>query len=153
MSGVPVVNRLLAKAVVGAPDECWEFTGTKRNGYGVIGAGGHRGPMLYAHRVMWEWHTALAIPDGLCVLHSCDNRACVNPSHLFLGSKADNSRDMASKGRWRNQNAPKTTCKRGHPFSAENTKHVRGGRECLACRKLHSLKRHNPELKSLMEAS
>ncbi len=56
----------------------------------------------YAHRLAWvEVHGP--IPDGLCVLHICDVRNCVNVEHLFLGTLADNNKDKARKGRSRNQ--------------------------------------------------
>lgn len=71
---------------------CWLwFTSWGSNGYGLIGA-------RYAHRVSWILHYG-EIPKGLCVLHRCDVPCCVNPKHLFLGTKADNSQDMVSKGR------------------------------------------------------
>lgn len=57
-----------------------------------------------AHRAAWVLANG-PIPDGLCVLHECDVRACVRPDHLFLGTRGDNARDMASKGRqWLQRN-------------------------------------------------
>lgn len=64
-------------------------------GYGAING---KGKMLKAHRVAWELAYG-PIPEGLCVLHKCDVRNCVNVEHLFIGTDGDNVRDMLAKGR------------------------------------------------------
>lgn len=86
-------------AKVDKTGECWVWTASKRtNGYGQIGSTGGRWRPLQAHRVSWVLHFG-PIPDGLWVLHRCDNRPCVRPDHLFLGTVTDNNRDMVAKGR------------------------------------------------------
>jgi hypothetical protein len=75
---------------------CWEFQGGRfSTGYGRILVRGRR---TGAHRFVWESEFG-EIPAGLSVLHKCDNRRCVHPDHLFLGTTRDNMRDMARKGR------------------------------------------------------
>ena len=91
-------ERFWAKVDKKGPDECWEWLATKnRSGYGQIGAGGRHGKFVLAHRVSWELANG-PIPTGMCVLHRFDNPGCVNPAHLFLGTQADNLRDMMDKG-------------------------------------------------------
>lgn len=75
---------------------CWEWTNHKSTfGYGVFWLDGKN---RYAHRVSWEIENG-DIPVGMFVLHKCDNPPCVNPKHLFLGSRQDNEDDKYSKGR------------------------------------------------------
>lgn len=78
---------------------CWEWTGSLATaGYGSIGLGGRSGRTIGAHVASYRLNVG-NVPPGLCVLHRCDYRPCVNPAHLFVGSKADNNADMRSKGR------------------------------------------------------
>lgn len=109
--------------------ECWEMGGHRmKGGYVHIMRGGRR---MLAHRMSYELHYG-PIPDGLLVLHRCDNAACVRPTHLFLGTHRDNTTDMVEKGR--HSKLKQTHCKYGHPFTPENT-YVRknGHRQCRAC--------------------
>lgn len=94
-----LADRFWEKVDKKGPDECWEWTASKfENGYGQIDTGGKDGKNMKAHRVAWML-TNGPIPEGKCVLHTCDNPGCVNPSHLFTGSNADNSYDMMQKNR------------------------------------------------------
>ena len=98
----PVVDRLMEKTIPEPNSGCWIWLGVVRNsGYGLIGVGsdvdGTR-TMKSVHRVAYEEFVG-EIPTGLYVLHRCDNKLCVNPEHLFVGTQADNMRDMHIKGR------------------------------------------------------
>jgi len=75
---------------------CWEWLGKRnRDGYGIYCVT-HTETQL-AHRMSWRMH--YTDPGELCVLHHCDNPACVKPAHLFLGTQADNLHDMCRKKR------------------------------------------------------
>lgn len=99
-------RRFWNKVAVGGPDDCWEWTGSVRTrinkdgkSYGRIRSGDRT---LHAHRESYRlrWGDP---PDDKLVLHTCDNPACVNPNHLYLGTPADNVRDMYERKRARHE--------------------------------------------------
>jgi hypothetical protein len=90
------IARFWAKVNIQGPDDCWNWK-VYINAYGY-GQFHLNGTPYLAHRLSWEL-TYGPIPKGLCCCHRCDNRKCVNPSHLFLGTHKDNTQDMISKNR------------------------------------------------------
>ncbi len=113
------------------PDKCWIWTSTLRSGYGRFTINGSK---VSAHRYSYELEHG-SIPKGLVVMHTCDNRACVNPQHLRLGSQRDNMNDASVKRRFFNQN--KTHCPKGHEYTGDNLVLIRTrsgvGRQCRIC--------------------
>ncbi len=97
---LPIVRfeKLITK---GKKNECWERN-LRDEGYGNFWDGTRQMGFHQAAYVFWRG----PIPKGLCVLHTCDNPRCVNPFHLFLGTIADNARDMKEKGRGKGSNLP-----------------------------------------------
>jgi hypothetical protein len=128
-----LADRFWIKVHKGDTGDCWLWGGYTRDGYGKFLANRR---LRLAHRIAWEL-THGPIPEGLCVCHSCDNPRCCNPVHLFLGSRGDNNRDRAQKGRTRSANAAKTHCRRGHPYDDQNTSWSDGKRWCKTCKRDH----------------
>lgn len=78
--------------------DCWEWQAATRNGYGVIGKGSRQDGLEYAHR--WSYMRIYEfVEDGKEVCHSCNNRLCVNPAHLYEGTRSDNMKQCAAQGR------------------------------------------------------
>ena len=118
---------------------CWPWRGgrTAPNGYGQIWANGRH---QQAHRVSWELAHGKPFPPGLDACHSCDNKWCVNPAHIWPGTPRDNAIDAVRKAPFRpgaKSNAAKTRCKRGHELSGDNVRVRPNGqhRTCRTCAK------------------
>lgn len=94
-----LAERLWRRVERRGDDDCWEWQGNRLpSGYGVIGRGGRGNGSILTHRAAYEV-ACEPIPDGMIVLHSCDNPPCCNPKHLSIGTYADNSQDMLAKKR------------------------------------------------------
>lgn len=111
-------------------NECWNWTGKALiTGYGKIGLGGRYGKSLLAHRYSWMLHNG-PIPEdktqhhGMIIMHKCDNRLCVNPNHLQLGTQKDNVHDMWNKGRSVNKQL-KGEAHHNSKFTADQVRQIR----------------------------
>lgn len=121
------VEHFWERVAKGTTDSCWQWIGhVNWHGYGDCTM---HSKSRTAHRVAWELVNG-DIPKGLHVLHRCDNRLCVNPNHLFLGTHQENMADMKRKGRGR------TSPKAGelHPQAKLTANDVREIRQLLSAR-------------------
>lgn len=113
-----LADRLYEKCIPEPMSGCWLWTGfAPADGYGRIKRPGRGGDVVLAHRVSYELSVG-PIPDGLDVLHSCDNPACINPRHLHPGTEQDNMREMVARGRNKTQRGD------AHPFRREREKYL-----------------------------
>lgn len=107
--GLTEEQRFLKRVEVKSKDECWNWTGSQNQKLWHGQWRNKAGQIELTHRAAWRMFKC-EVPEGMCVLHKCDNPICVNPSHLWIGTQSDNCRDMWAKGRAR----PKTSLGEKH---------------------------------------
>jgi hypothetical protein len=107
--------------------DCWDWVGAKdEKGYGCFTyIGGKK-----AHRYSYGVHKGV-VPNDMCVLHTCDNRGCVNPEHLWLGTQGENIKDRDIKGR--HAGTKQTHCIYGHEFTSVIIYRGKTWRKCATC--------------------
>ena len=152
--GAKIVASFYAKVAI--TEGCWDWTaarktdGDPRYDYGVIcvGSKADNWRIMRAHRLSYELHTG-PIPEGMVICHRCDRPCCVNPAHLFVGTMADNTRDMFAKGRHRAEQGDQASAHRKPECLPRGKDHCKAKlNEALVCviRKLHNDGLSNPSI-------
>jgi hypothetical protein len=116
---------------------CWTWLGSTNTTGFKYGRFRINGKLTTAHRAAWILCNGPVSKD-IFVCHSCDNPSCVNPSHLFLGTRSDNVRDCVKKGR--HASSKRTHCPKGHEYLGENLYLNNGRRVCKECNRYAALK-------------
>lgn len=137
--------------IIDDENSCWEWNAYRHsNGYGYLGfwdASSRTNYSRAAHIVSYEINLG-PVTKGLFVLHDCDNRACVRPAHLHLGTKSQNTQEMWDRLRREDRTWGRaltetklTECPRKHPYDDDNTYFDKNGyRSCKECRRAAAIK-------------
>lgn len=125
---MPLARAKLMKRIHYADSGCWEYTGyCLPTGYGSII---FKKRNWRVHRLMYTIEVG-PIPDGMVIMHQCDNIVCINPAHLKADTQRANLADMLEKGRHRAEAI--THCPRGHSYAEHGNLTARGTRNCKRC--------------------
>lgn len=135
-------ERFAAKCRVAG--DCVEWTGAAdQHGYGQISVAGQRKKATHAAIFL---RTGQWPPAGKIVCHHCDNKRCVRFEHLYIGTQVENQRDTWLRGpspvhKMRQAWLNRTHCIRGHAYEPGSYRMVNGYRQCIACRRFHTVQR------------
>jgi hypothetical protein len=133
-----IFDRFYKKIKINKENECWEWQGCTRGGYGRFAL---NKSAKSAHRISYYWHKGF-IEENHVVMHLCDNRRCVNPDHLRSATQKENVHDCINKNR---NYIPKrkSYCKNGHEYTEENIFYNKPKMSigCVSCRKIRDKKR------------
>lgn len=131
MSDQNYLDLMKSRCQIAPETACWEYQGyIHPKGYGILS---YRGKAWRTHRLSYFLNRG-PIPEGMVICHTCDNRKCCNPLHLFLGTFDINNKDMAAKSRCKYSVKAWPACKHGHEFTPENTWICKNGwRHCKEC--------------------
>ena len=126
------LERTLARTVASAGGCLWWAGPTTGKGYAITS---YRGKSGSGHRLVYQAKHGVVLAADQFVCHTCDNRRCINPDHLWLGNAKDNNTDSARKKR--HYYAAKTHCPRGHEYPVESTFLIdRKPRNCVICQRI-----------------
>jgi len=129
---VPLAERFWAKVEVGESNDCWKWIAGGRKGYGQIWDP-RVGCMVGPHRISYELKFG-AIPQGMLLHHTCENKLCVNPDHLVCMSQSEHSRLHETHLNGARAMRNRTHCHKGHPYDSANTLYKKNGsRYCKTC--------------------
>lgn len=145
----PLLKRFEEKFIKKSIDECWPWIYGKHRGYGRFSFDGR--PAALAHRVSYILYSG-EIPKGMLIIHKCDNKICVNPNHLEIGTQKQNVHDAIYRAKsHRNvREKNKTHCVHGHEYTKENTQYNRGFRKCRECGLIY---KRNVRIKNNLQSS
>lgn len=133
-SAEDIIKKINAKTIIDPITNCWIYTGyIGQDGYGKIY---YRGRQMSTHRISVHIHHGLDLSNkNLKALHKleCPNKACWNPSHLYIGTAYENNQDKSISGKAISGNSFRTHCKYGHEFTEENTYVADGRKTCKQC--------------------